>query len=80
VIVVVTGEARHPFVEPHPSARLVDAAPLPLLRGQPIEQHDHLAPSPPEGREGLAPLLEGAREGAARFASGKGRGGNFGEI
>ena len=33
-----------------------------------------------EGREGLAPLLEGAREGAARFASGKGRGGNFGEI
>lgn len=33
-----------------------------------------------EGREGLAPLLEGAREGAARFASGKGRGGDFGEI
>jgi len=33
-----------------------------------------------EGREGMAPLLEGAREGAARFASGKGRGGNFGEI
>jgi enoyl-CoA hydratase len=33
-----------------------------------------------EGREGLAPLLEGARDGAARFASGKGRGGDFGEI
>ncbi len=33
-----------------------------------------------EGREGLAPLLEGARDGAARFASGKGRGGNFEEI
>jgi enoyl-CoA hydratase len=33
-----------------------------------------------EGREGLAPLLEGARDGAARFAAGKGRGGDFGEI
>jgi enoyl-CoA hydratase len=33
-----------------------------------------------EGREGLAPLLEGAREGAARFAAGRGRGGDFGEI
>jgi len=33
-----------------------------------------------EGREGLAPLLQGARDGAARFASGKGRGGTFGEI
>ncbi len=33
-----------------------------------------------EGREGLAPLMEGARDGAARFASGKGRGGDFGEI
>jgi enoyl-CoA hydratase len=33
-----------------------------------------------EGREGLAPLLQSARDGAARFASGKGRGGDFGEI
>jgi enoyl-CoA hydratase len=33
-----------------------------------------------EGREGLAPLLEGASEGAARFAGGKGRSGDFGEI
>jgi enoyl-CoA hydratase len=33
-----------------------------------------------EGREGLAPLLHGARAGAARFAGGKGRGGDFGEI
>ncbi len=33
-----------------------------------------------EGREGLAPLKQEARAGAARFASGKGRGGDFADI
>jgi enoyl-CoA hydratase len=33
-----------------------------------------------ENREGQAPLREEAREGAARFASGRGRGGDFSEI
>ena len=33
-----------------------------------------------EAIAGAAPLAEGARGGAARFASGRGRGGDFGEI
>ncbi len=33
-----------------------------------------------EGREGLAPVLQEAQAGAARFAAGKGRGGDYGDI
>jgi enoyl-CoA hydratase len=33
-----------------------------------------------EGRRGLVPLVEETQKGAARFASGKGRGGNFEKI
>jgi len=33
-----------------------------------------------EARGGAAPIAEGAREGAARFAAGRGRGGDFGDI
>jgi enoyl-CoA hydratase/carnithine racemase len=33
-----------------------------------------------EGRKGLAPLVQEAKSGAGRFASGKGRGGDFGDI
>jgi enoyl-CoA hydratase len=33
-----------------------------------------------EAVAGAAPIREGAREGAARFAGGRGRGGDFGEI
>ena len=33
-----------------------------------------------EAIAGAAPLREGARDGAARFAGGRGRGGDFGEI
>ena len=43
--------------------------------GLPIEEALKL-----EGREGLAPLRAGARAGAQRFAEGRGRGGDFGEI
>ena len=42
--------------------------------------HDLAAALHAEAVAGEAPVLEGARDGAARFAGGRGRGGDFGEI
>src|SRR6202158_1437692 len=51
MIVVVAGEARHPLAQAHAPPRLVDAAALPLRRGERVEQGDDLAAPAPEGLE-----------------------------
>src|SRR5437879_1425628 len=51
MIVVVAREARHPLAQAHAPACLVDAAALPLRRGERVEQGDDLAAPATEGLE-----------------------------
>lgn len=52
MIVVVAGDARHPLAQAHAPPRLVDAAALPLRRGERVEQGDDLTATATEGTEG----------------------------
>src|SRR6185369_11072588 len=56
MVVVVAGEAGHPFAQLHAAPGQVNPAALPLPGIERVEQADHLVPAPLERLERLAPI------------------------
>jgi hypothetical protein len=48
VIVVVTGQARHPVAESQAAAAEMDATALPFRCGQRLEEQQHFSAPPPD--------------------------------